>query len=280
MSNPFSVGINSPATIHISLSDKKIQNIPCKIIATGIKIPGIPSYSSYYNIAWYAPVLISLKQMQEIIHMEMEADHNIKTHLTNSPAFSMTPDGVRKKCLYIKFFDEVPFDTKEVIYFQIKNLIDGETTNIMLVEDIMKATIKVRKIIEYFFIVVGLIALILSFFLIWTTFYCNIKDNICEYGIMRSIGISIAQSTRIYLYEASTIIISAIIAGTLVGIVIAFTLILQFNHFSELPFQPDFPYKLYLTLVVVGLGLGLLGSYYPTHEVNKLSLVKIMKGIL
>ena len=74
-------------------------------------------------------------------------------------------------------------------------------------------------------------------------------------------------------------ILSSILIGTFIGIVISITLVLQFNLFSELPFQTNFPYKLYFTMCLAGFLLGLLGSYYPTRQVNKLSLVKILKGI-
>ena len=101
---------------------------------------------------------------------------------------------------------------------------------------------------EIIFLILGLIALILSFFLIWTSFYSNIKENICEYGIMRSMGITIAQSTRIYLYEAASILLASIIGGTFIGIIISVSLILQFNMFIELPFEFNFPFKLYFIL--------------------------------
>jgi hypothetical protein len=37
---------------------------------------------------------------------------------------------------------------------------------------------------------------------------------------------------------------------------------------------------LYLIMCISGFVLGLLGSYFPINQVNKLSLVKILKGIL
>jgi ABC-type lipoprotein release transport system permease subunit len=83
---------------------------------------------------------------------------------------------------------------------------------------------------------------------------------------------------RIYLYESSVLIITSILVGTFIGIVISTTLILQFNIFTEIPFEFTFPANFYVVMCVTGFILGLLGSYYPTKEVNKHSLVKIMKG--
>ena len=167
---------------------------------------------------------------------------------------------------------------KDMVYFAMNNYIGGLNCFTIQLDDIIQISQKVKNIMGYIFLTLGIIALVLSFFLIWTSFYSNIRENIAEYGIMRSIGITKAQSVRIYLYEAATIILSSIIIGTFIGVVISGSLILQFDVFLELPFVFNFPFKLYFILVFVGLGLGLLGSYYPTYAVNTLSLVKIMKG--
>ncbi len=81
------------------------------------------------------------------------------------------------------------------------------------------------------------------------------------------------------MYEAAVLILSSIVVGTFIGVVISTTLVLQFNLFSELPFETNFPFKLYFIMCITGFLLGLLGSYYPTRQVNQLSLVKILKGI-
>ena len=80
--------------------------------------------------------------------------------------------------------------------------------------------------IYFIFLVLGIIALILSFFLIWISFYSNIRENIAKYGVMRSIGIIKAQSIRIYIYEVATIIITSIVIGTFIGVVISTSLTL------------------------------------------------------
>lgn len=85
---------------------------------------------------------------------------------------------------------------------------------------------------------------------------------------------------RVYLYEAAALILSSIIVGTLIGIVISTTLVLQFNLFSELPFKSNFPFILYFIMCLSGFVLGLFGSYYPTSQVNEISLVKVLKGIM
>lgn len=277
----FSTDLENPANVIIRANGRNL-NYPSKIVGLGIKIPGIPSYSSYSTIANFAPILISNIQMKNLIDYQMMIDEGLRTKLQSLPAFTQTPDNIRKQHLLIKFYDDAPRDLRESVFFGLKNFINVEKDNTrsVFVDELIDSAKTAADILEYFFIVVGLIALILAFFLVWTSFYCNIKDNLSEYGIMRAIGVNQSQSTRVYLYEASSLILASIIIGTLVGVVIATTLVLQFNLFSELPFQSNFPVKLYLIMCITGFILGLLGSYYPTHQVNKLSLVKILKGIL
>ena len=123
------------------------------------------------------------------------------------------------------------------MYIELQNLIDNDNTQVILTDVLLEAAKESSRILEFFFIIIGLIALILSFFLIWMSFYSNIRENICEYGILRAIGLSKEQSLRVYLYEATVLIFSSIIVGTFIGLLVSTTLVLQFNLFSEFPFR-------------------------------------------
>ena len=262
-----------------SFRTRYYQRIPCKVVGLASKLPGFPSYSSYSTLAKISPVLISLTQMKEIINKEMEMFPEIKEYISKSKAAKNTPDGIGKQGLLIKYHPSAESSMRDMVYYELKNIIEEDGATSFLIDEVIETANDIGEIMGYVFLVLGIIALILSFFLIWTSFYSNIKDNICEYGIMRSIGVTKKQSTRMYMYEAASIILSSIITGTFIGVVISVTLILQFNVFVELPFTFNFPFKLYFTLVTFGLVMGLLGSYYPIYEVNSISLVKVMKGL-
>ena len=265
------IGIENPA--QLSYTSDIIHSIPCKIIAMANKLPSVATFSTYNTIAQNSPVFISTTQMKKLIDIESEIYGIDFGNVTNT-----TVDGVRKKQFFLKYQEGASKELREMIYFAMNNYLGNLLYVPIQLDDVIVISEKIKKIIGYIFLVLGIIALILSFFLIWISFYNNIRENIAEYGIMRSIGITKAQSIRIFLYEAATIILSSIIIGTFIGIVISTSLILQFDTFSELPFVFNFPFTLYFILVIFGLLMGLLGSYYPTYAVNTLSLVKIMKG--
>jgi ABC-type antimicrobial peptide transport system permease subunit len=265
------IGVDNPAQLSYAFFFR--HSIPCKIVGMANKLPGILTYSSYNTLARNSPVYISTTQMKKLIDIESELYDVNFGNVTN-----LTVDGVRKKQFLLKYQDDASTELRQMIYFAMNNYLGNLNCFTIQIDDVIDISEKVKKVIGYIFLVLGIIALILSFFLIWTSFYSNIRENIAEYGIMRSIGVTKAQSTRIYLYEAATIILTSIIIGTFIGIIISTSLILQFDIFIELPFIFNFPFQFYFILIIVGLFLGLLGSYYPTYAVNTLSLVKIMKG--
>lgn len=83
---------------------------------------------------------------------------------------------------------------------------------------------------------IGVVALILTFFLLLVSTTQNVKDNVWEYGVLRSIGVTKKQGYRIYMYEAFMIIIAAGMLGLAIGLIVAATVTSQFFLFLELPF--------------------------------------------
>ena len=266
-----SIGVNNPA--RLSFTNIFPHSIPCKVIGMVSKLPSVSRYSSYSSIARKSEVFISMDQMKQLINIEKEI-YNIDIGNVSNKTF----DGVRKRQMILRYNPKASKELKDMVFFAMNNYIRGLTCFTIQLDDIIDIAQNVKNIISYILLVLGIISLVLSFFLIWISFYSNIRENIAEYGIMRSIGITKSQSVRIYLYEAAAIILCSIIIGTFIGVVVSISLILQFDIFLELPFVFNFPYELYFILIFIGLFLGLLGSYYPTYAVNSLSLVKIMKG--
>lgn len=56
------------------------------------------------------------------------------------------------------------------------------------VHTIIESAEKTLVLIDVFYFIVGLIALILAFFMLVVSFSSNIKDNLWELGVLRAIG--------------------------------------------------------------------------------------------
>lgn len=178
------IDINNPASIKIDYSSFSLRYVT-RIIGEAIKIPGFPLYSSYSLAANKAQVIMSMKRMKEIAEYSAKLDPYIQKRLEESEISKITTDGIPKKALYIKFYESTPRSIKDTLLKELNNIVDNDTTKVFLIDDILDAAESAASKLQIFFIVIGLVSLILTFFLVWTSFYCNIKDNITEYGIMR-----------------------------------------------------------------------------------------------
>lgn len=90
---------------------------------------------------------------------------------------------------------------------------------------------------QIFVIIVGTIALTLSFFLLLISTTSNIKENLWEFGVIRAIGLTKDQTKKVFMYEAFAVIFGALVLGIIVGLTVAITLTAQFYLFIELPFK-------------------------------------------
>ena len=82
------------------------------------------------------------------------------------------------------------------------------------------------------------------------------------------------------MYEAICIIGSALFLGCGTGLIIAVTLTLQFNLFTEMPFSFDFPYVLFSSVVVMAISVAVGGSYLAASDIKKLPIAQVLKGAL
>lgn len=191
------------------------------------------------------------------------------------------------------------------------------------------------------------IAVFLCFFLLWLSFTANVRENAWEFGVLRAVGLSVraprhphtvhtdkrtqsnaqkqlylrcarrqgAQVIRCYVYEALAIIIAAVLTGALIGLLIAVTLTLQFNLFTEMPFVFTFPYAarhrlrvvlfcivccappvvlcastcpsptylarsttLFFSVLAMSVAVAVLGSYLPARDLRGKPISSVLKG--
>jgi len=87
---------------------------------------------------------------------------------------------------------------------------------------IRKILTNTMQVFDLFVSIMGVIALVFSFFLLLVSTTQNIKENVWEYGCLRAIGFTNAQGMRMFMYEQFSVIITSTILGSLVGSILAF----------------------------------------------------------
>ena len=79
----------------------------------------------------------------------------------------------------------------------------------------------VNKIFNLLIGLIGIISLIIVFFVLLIATTANIKQNIWEYGVLRSVGLTKADGQRIFMYEAFLVIAAASILGIAIGVIMS-----------------------------------------------------------
>ena len=102
-----------------------------------------------------------------------------------------------------------------------------------------------------FTFITAAIALFIAFFLLLLSMTQNINNAIWEYGVLRSMGLTKSEGSRVYMYEAFMIVIAASILGIAVGTLTALLIATQFFMFVELPLDFYFPYYMLTFLIVM-----------------------------
>lgn len=82
-----------------------------------------------------------------------------------------------------------------------------------------------------------------------------------------------------YIYEALSLIFASVLIGSIVGILVAVTLTLQFNLFSELPFTFAFPYALFFSVLGMAVLVAIFGSYIPSYSLKKKDIAIALKNM-
>ena len=87
-----------------------------------------------------------------------------------------------------------------------------------------------------------------------------------ELGVLRAMGMTKDEITRLMIYESISNNLSSIILGFIIGLVIAVSLISQFLLFLELPFKLVLPLKLFSLVAFLSLATMALGAYIGTRS--------------
>lgn len=147
-------------------------------------------------------------------------------------------NNIPKQKLLVKYADGISQERRQYIINGLRSLFPTGIDQPVMVDvlSIIESLKTINVVFTFIVGIIGVISLILTFFLLLVATTQNIKDNIWEYGVLRSMGVTKAQGRRIFMYEAFLVIVSAGILGVLIGIIVACLVTAQFNMFLELPF--------------------------------------------
>ena len=133
-------------------------------------------------------------------------------------------------------------------------------------------------IVDFFSACTSIICFILGMFQLIMTISANIKDSMWELGVLRSMGCTRAQITRVMVYELVANTASAMTLGFTEGVIVSCLSIASFYTMVELPLAISLPYG--TMIVVAGCAISSLaaGAKFGTSSLFSRNIASILKG--
>merc|ERR1711971_713972 len=79
--------------------------------------------------------------------------------------------------------------------------------------------------------------------------YVNVYEQSKEVAVLRAIGLDKWQTYKVYLYEATVLILSACIMGVCIGALVGFTITAQIALYASYPIKFDMSWHLLLIIL-------------------------------
>ena len=90
--------------------------------------------------------------------------------------------------------------------------------------------------------------------------------------MLRAIGITKFDITRLYFYEALILVFAASFLGILVGTLVGLTMVLQMDLFLSLDFKFFFPWTQTIEIFVLSIFCAFFSTFGPTTKLTKRSI--------
>ena len=239
-----------------------IGNYLCKARAMVSKVPGF-FFSSYRVSASIAPLLIRQDEYDRVMR-----DAVGDLYGSTSP----------KQRLLVRLTDGATLSQREDVVNGLRTFFKSDRLLVTDTASIIATTMVAVDMMNLFFQSVGVVTMVMCFFILWMSFTANVHENSWEFGVLRALGLNRFEVVMVYVYEALALVLTSLVLGTMIGLLIAASLTAQFNLFTEMPFHMAFPHPLFWTLVVLSLVISVVGSAFPAHGFLKHSISDVLRG--
>jgi len=136
-------------------------------------------------------------------------------------------------------------------------------------------------IVNFFFAFCQVIAMTVCGFGLISTMATNLFQSQREIGILRSLGAPKDYVSRTFIEEAFVVTFGACALGTIVGTIVAFTLSIQRQLFTQLPIPFVFPTSNVVVLIILGVIFAFASTYTPVRQIlNSGSVTSILRKAL
>lgn len=251
-----------------------------RVVASFNKVAGFPKLSGYKQANAVGPGMFALNNQVAGILDRMsvtypELDETRRLCISESP--SATQD-LRKETLLIKLAEGTEKQERVQVLNTILSVV--EESSFLVVDMVEQEARLVRnmKAMEMFNALTSIICFLLGSFQLVQTVAANVKESMWELGVLRSMGLTNNQITRVMMFEMIGSIMSACAIGYVAGIFVSLLSVAQFHLFVELPMSFSLPLRPFVVTGVVATLSYLFGAYFGTNLLKNKNISSILKG--
>ena len=117
----------------------------------------------------------------------------------------------------------------------------------------------------------------LCFFSLSASMTANLYEQKKEVGILRAMGFTRYRVRALYFYESLVLVLSSCTLGVLIGTVVGYTMILQFNLFLHATVEIFFPWSQFLLVVLLSILCAFFSTWGPTANLTNKTIAGIFR---
>ena len=136
---------------------------------------------------------------------------------------------------------------------------------------------KVSKIINWTFYSVIAITMFLCFFSLCASMSSNLYEQKKEVAILRAIGITKIRVKLLYFYEALILVVASCCLGVLIGMAVAYMMIVQQNLALSQKLSFYFPWQQFLFIVGISIVCAFFSTWTPTAQLTNRPIAAIFR---
>ena len=96
-------------------------------------------------------------------------------------------------------------------------------------------------------------------------------------GVLRAMGFTKYRVRMLYFYESLVLVLSSCILGVLIGMVVGYTMLLQFNLFLQTFTTIFFPWGQFILVVSLSIVCAFVSTWGPTVNLTNRSVAGIFR---
>jgi len=252
-----------------------------RLASTAKHVPGF-FFSSYSTLATATPFLITEADYVNVLNQAVDIRNKRRIEAATAGARGdLTPEQhytrAPKERLIMQVKSGSSSAQRRDLLAGIRGIYTDENAQTTDTENTIDSIQFAIDMLNIFFTIVGVLAMVLCFVILWLSFTANVQENAWEFGVLRAIGLTKTQVIMIYIYEAMSIVLACIVLGTLIGLTIAITLTVQFNLFTEMKFRMLFPSTLLVVQIIMAVVVAIVASFLPAYAFIKRTISEILR---